>query len=116
LTKVPIDLYAKAPNLRVMVVHMGSGDAASAYDGRDAWLAYPKDLSPVPFIPLVGADLTGARLDAQLTFPGPIKQMFTGWRADFPAVTIDDTPVFVVQGTVDGVPVKLYFDKASGLL
>jgi hypothetical protein len=115
-SKVPVDVYAKGPNLRAMVVHMGSGDAASSYDGREAWIAYPKDLSPVPFIPFVGPDLTGARIDAQLTFPAPIKQMFTGWRADFAATTIDEKPVVVIEGTVDRVPVKLYFDKASGLL
>jgi hypothetical protein len=114
--KVPVDIYAKAPNLHAMVVHMGSGEAASTFDGREAWIAYPRDLSPVSLIPFVGPDLTGARVDATLSFPGPIKQLLTGWRADFPAVTIDDKPVLVVQGTVDRVPVKLYFDKASGLL
>ncbi|HKC57106.1 MAG TPA: photosynthetic reaction center cytochrome c subunit family protein [Vicinamibacterales bacterium] len=114
--KVPVDVYAKAPNLRAMVVHMASGDATSTYDGREAWLAYPRDLAPVPLIPLVGADITGARVDAQLAFPAPIKQLLTGWRADFPAVTIDDKPVQVVQGMIDRVPVKLYFDRASGLL
>jgi len=114
--KVPVDVYAKAPNLRAMVVHMGSGDATSTYDGREAWLAYPRDLAPLPLIPLVGADLTGARVDAQLAFSAPIKQLLTGCRADFPAVTIDDKPMQVVQGTIDRVPVKLYFDRASGLL
>ena len=114
--KVPIDIYAKAPNQRAIVVHMVSGDSATVYDGREAWHAAPKDLSPLPMIPLVGADLTGARVDAQLMFPAAIKQILTGWRADFPAVTIDDKPVFVVQGTTDRVPVKLYFDKTSGLL
>jgi photosynthetic reaction center cytochrome c subunit len=114
--KVPVDVYAKAPNQRAMVAHMASGDSTSVYDGREAWLASPRDLSPVPLIPFVGADLTGARLDAQLTFPAPIKQLLTGWRADFPAVSIDDKPVFVIQGTTDRVPVKLYFDRASGLL
>jgi photosynthetic reaction center cytochrome c subunit len=114
--KVPVDLYAKAPNLRAMVIHMASGDSTSVHDGREAWLAYPRDLAPVPMIPLIGADLVGARVDAQLTFPAPIKMLLTGWRADFPAVSIDDKPVFVVQGTVERVPVKLYFDKMSGLL
>ncbi len=115
-TKVPVDLYVKAPNQRSLVVHMASGDATTTFDGREAWQAYPKDLLPVPFIPLVGADLTGARLDAQLMFPAPIKMLLTGWRADFPAVMIDDKPMFVVQGTTDRVPVKLYFDRATGLL
>jgi hypothetical protein len=114
--KVPVDIYAKAPNQRAIVAHMASGDSATVYDGREAWHAAPKDLSPVPMIPLVGADLTGARVDAQLTFPAAIKQLLTGLRADFPAVSIDDKPVFVVQGTIDRVPVKLYFDKTSGLL
>jgi hypothetical protein len=45
-----------------------------------------------------------------------IKTLLTGWRADFPAVTIDDKPVFLIQGTIDRVPVKLYFDRMSGLL
>ncbi|HEY3162562.1 MAG TPA: photosynthetic reaction center cytochrome c subunit family protein [Vicinamibacterales bacterium] len=114
--KVPVDIYAKAPDLRAMVVHFASGDASSTFDGREAWLAYPRDLAPLPLIPLVGADVAGARLDAQLAFPAGIKQLATGWRADFPAVTIDDKPVFVVQGTIERNPVKLYFDKSSGLL
>ena len=114
--KVPVDIYAKGPNQRAIVAHMVSGDSATVYDGREAWHAAPRDLSPVPMIPLVGPDLTGARVDAQLTFPAGIKQFLTGWRADFPAVTIDDKPVFVIQGTTDRVPVKLYFDKMSGLL
>ncbi len=115
--KVPVDIYAKAPDLRATVVHMIGGDATSAYDGHDAWLAAPSTLAPVPLIPLVGADLGGARLDAQLFFPGQIKQLLTDWRADFPAVSIDDHPVQVVQGSMaDRTRVKLYFDKTSGLL
>jgi photosynthetic reaction center cytochrome c subunit len=114
--KVPVDIYAKGPNQRALVAHMVSGDSSTVYDGREAWHAAPRDLSPLPMIPLVGADLTGARVDAQLAFPAAIKQLLTGWRADFPPVTIDDTPVFVIQGTTDRVPVKLYFDKMSGLL
>src|SRR4029434_2604441 len=85
--KVPVDIYAKAPNQRAIVAHMASGDSATVYDGREAWHAAPKDLSPVPMIPLVGADLTGARVDAQLTFPAAIKQLLTGLRAGFPAAT-----------------------------
>jgi photosynthetic reaction center cytochrome c subunit len=114
--KVPVDVYAKAPNQRAIVAHMASGDSSTVYDGREAWIAGPKELTPVPMIPLLGADLTGARVDAQLAFPAPIKMLLTAWRADFPPVSIDDKPVFVVQGTLDRVPVKLYFDKASGLL
>jgi hypothetical protein len=115
--KVPVDVYAKAPNLRATVVHMAGGDSTSTYDSREGWLAAPATLAPVPLIPLVGADLGGARLDAQLFFPGQIKQLLTNWRADFPPAAIEDLPVQVVQGSMaDGTRVKLYFDKASGLL
>jgi len=115
--KVPVDIYAKAPDLRATVVHMLGGDATSTYDGRDAWLASPGTLAPVPLIQLVGADLRGARLDAQLFFPGQIKQALTDWRVNFPNISIDDKPVQVVQGSMaDGTRVKMYFDKASGLL
>ncbi len=113
---MPVDIYAKGPNQRAIVAHMASGDSATVYDGREAWIASPKELSPLPMIPLIGADLTGARVDAQLTFPAMIKTLLTGWHADFPAVTIDDKPVFLIQGTIDRVPVKLYFDRMSGLL
>jgi hypothetical protein len=115
--KVPVDVYAKAPNQRATVVHMAGGDATSTYDSREGWLAAPATLAPVPLMPLVGADLGGARLDAQLFFPGQIKQLLTNWRTDFPAATIEDQPVQVVQGSMpDATRVKLYFDKASGLL
>jgi outer membrane lipoprotein-sorting protein len=115
--KVPLNIYAKAPNMRSLVAHTAPGDSSTTFDGREAWQVGPRDLTPVPVIPLVGADLGGARLDAQLSFPGQIKQVLANWRADFPAVTIDDKPVLVVQGSMpDRTVVKLYFDRASGLL
>jgi hypothetical protein len=115
--KVPVDVYAKAPDLRATVVHMKGGDVTSTYDSRDAWVAEPNDLAPVPLIQLVGANLGGARLDAQLSFPGQIKQLLKDWRVNFPPVTIGDKPMQVVQGSMpDGTRVKLFFDKASGLL
>src|SRR5258705_8390516 len=60
--KVPVDVYAKAPNLRAMVVHMGGGDATSTDDGREAWQAAPGTLAPLPPVPPGGADPGGARL------------------------------------------------------
>jgi hypothetical protein len=115
--KVPVDLYAKAPDLRATVVHMKSGDVTSTYDGHEAWVAEPYELAPVPVMPLVASSLSGARLDAQLAFPAQIKQYLTNWRSNFPPVNIGEKPMQVVQGTTaDGTRVKLYFDKTSGLL
>src|SRR3989441_12808735 len=88
--KVPVDVYAKAPNLRATVVHMAGGDATSTYDGREGWLAAPATLAPVPLMPLVGADLGGAGPAAQLFFPREVKELLANMHAAFSAGTTDD--------------------------
>jgi hypothetical protein len=116
--EVPIDVYAQAPNKRSTVVHMGqAGDNITTYDGQQAWAAGPQDLNPVTLISLVGDSLIGARLDAELAFPGQIKQVLSGWRTGFPPLTIDDRRVDVIDGmTPEGSRVKLYFDSETGFL
>ncbi len=111
-TKVSVDVYAKAPNLRTTIVHTRIGDSIRNYDGRAAWIAAPD--KPQPLMPLTAGNLDGARIDAMLSFPGQIKQAFSQWRAG--ATAIDDKEVRVVQGTNPRQsPVNFYFDE-SGLL
>ena len=113
--KIPVDIFAKAPNLRAAVVHTPTGDNTTVYDGHDAWVAAVD--KPVPLYALIGEDLDGAAMDSLLWFPAQIKQSLTKWRAGFPDVTIGDRPAVVVEGTTaGGTPVKLYFDKQTGLL
>jgi hypothetical protein len=115
--KVPVDVYARAPNQRATVIHMRAGDSSTIVDGREAWAASPQDLAPVTLISLVGPAFEGARLDAQLAFPGQIKQVLTDWRTGFPPLRIDNRPVDVVEGkTAEGSSVKLYFDRETGFL
>ena len=115
--QVPVDIYAKAPDMRATVIHMRAGDSSTTYDGREAWAAGPQDLTPVTLISLVGDSLAGARLDARLAFSGRIKQILTDWRTGFPQLRIDDRPVDVIEGrTPDGSGVKLYFDRETGFL
>jgi hypothetical protein len=84
---------------------------------------------------LIGGDLDGARFDAQLSFPGQIKQILTNLKTG-PPTAITDIPlshsqapvqkdvtsgksynVNVVQGTGPrGLLVTLYFDRQTGLL
>jgi len=117
--KVPIEVYAKAPNLRTTVLHapVGDGvikDGTSVFDGRSGWINAANTL--VPMLTLTGGLLDGARVDAALSFPGGIKQSLTDWRDGFPATNIDGRDVEVIQGTSGKSTVKLYFDKQSGLL
>ena len=112
--KVPIEIFASAPNRLTMIVHAQSGDSVTTYDGSRGWIAAADKLMRV--LPLAGGDLEGARLDALLSFPARIKQEVQ-WRTGFPSVSIDDRPVQVVQNAVRGdTGAKLYFDSESGLL
>ena len=115
--QVPSDIYAKAPDMRATVNHMRAGENITTVDGREAWAAGPSDLTPVTLFALVGDSLDGARLDAQLAFPGQIKQVLTDWRTGFPPLRIDDRPVDVIEGrTARKSRVKLYFDRETGFL
>ena len=115
LGPVPIEIFAKTPNQRTMIVHMGGGDSTTTYDGHAAWIASPD--KPVPLLTLAGEDLDGIKLDANLSFPAGIKQALGQWRAGFPKTAIGDRDVQVIQGTgTGGSRVKLFFDAQSGLL
>jgi hypothetical protein len=115
--QVPVDVYARAPNMRATVIHMRGGDSSTIFDGREAWAAGPQDLTPLTVMSLVGAAMEGARLDAQLAFPGQTKQILTDWRNNFPQLRIDNRPVDVVEGkNPEGSAIKLYFDRESGFL
>jgi hypothetical protein len=113
----PLDVYATAPGLRATIMHSPRGDRAMVYDGRVGWDAVPSTDRPFDLVlPLEGEDLHAAKLEAELSFPGRIKQALGRWRLG-PLLTIDDRDVQVVQGvTAAGEPVKLYFDEESGLL
>ena len=113
--KVAVDVYAKSTGQRSVIVHTQNGESITAYDGRNAWIMGPdKPVSVLQLVP--GGDLDGVKLDADLAFPGRLKQALTGLRVGFPTTTIDDREVQVVQATAGASRVKLFFDKQTGLL
>ncbi len=113
--KVAVDVYAKNTGQRTVLVHTQNGESITAYDGRNAWIMGPdKPVSVLQLVP--GGDLDGVKLDADLAFPGRLKQALTGLRVGFPTTTIDDREVQVVEATAGGSRVKLFFDKQTGLL
>jgi photosynthetic reaction center cytochrome c subunit len=114
IEKSPIEIIAQAPRQRVTIIHTSNGDWTTTYDGRAGWVAEPG--RPVPLLELTGEFLEAVKVDANLAFPGRIKQSFNQWRVGYP-ITINDREVEVVQGDSGGIfPVKLYFDKETGLL
>jgi len=132
-----VEIVAKAPDKRSTIIlfkeETGRGDQIRTYDGRTGWVRTP--LNVLGEFQLVGGDLDGARFDAQLSFPGQIKQVLTNLKSG-PPTTINDLPapssqsslqqdvtlgqshtVDVVQGTGSrGLVVTLYFDRQTGLL
>jgi photosynthetic reaction center cytochrome c subunit len=132
-----VEIVAKAPDKRATIIlfkaETGRGDQIRTYDGRTGWVRTP--LNVLGEFQLNGSDLDGARFDAQLSFPGQIKQILTNLKtgpptsiADLPApssqsslqqdVALGQThSVDVVQGTGPrGMLVTLYFDRQTGLL
>jgi len=132
-----VEIVAKAPDKRSTIIVFKAeterGDQIRTYDGRTGWVRTP--LNVIGEFQLNGSDLDGARFDAQLSFPGQIKQILTNLKtgpstsiSDLPApasqsslqkgVTLDQSHnVDVVQGTGSrGLLVTLYFDSQTGLL
>jgi hypothetical protein len=112
-TLVSMEIYAKSPGLRSMVVHVKLGDSTRNFDGTNAWIAAGD--RPLPLMTLTGGNLVGAKVDATVAFPTQIKSLFANWKIG--ATGIDDKLVRVIQGTNPRQsPVNFYFDNASGLL
>jgi hypothetical protein len=114
--KVPVEIYAKTRNQRIMISHTQNGDSTTVFDGQKGWIAAVD--KPLPLLALLpGAELDAAALDAALCFPGGIKQALSQWRVGFPVTTIDDQEVNILQGTgAGGSRFKLYFNAKTGLL
>ena len=111
-------IFAKAPNQRTTFItfkeHPDRGDSVWVFDGRTGWIKTPRGL--LSEYELLGEELDGARLEAQMAFPGQIKQALNNWRIG-QRRTIGDKDYLVVQGTGPrGLLATLYFDPQSGLL
>jgi hypothetical protein len=110
--KVPVEIYAQAPNQFATIVHMEGDDSFRTFNGRSGWIAGPD--TPVPIMPLTSGNLDRARLEAAVAFPASLRQAFGEWRVGRSAD--DDHEYMVVQASENGAPVlNLYFDE-SGLL
>ena len=108
----PIDVYSQAPDKRISIVHMPDGDSVTAFNGKEGWLA----LGTRPPREMHGPELDAARLDADLHLPANLKSMFSRLRLGRPE-KIGDREMNVVIAARDGQPpMRLYFDKESGLL
>ncbi len=111
------NLFAKAPNQRAILISYKDTQRPSSswtFDGRSGWIKTPRGL--LGEYELIGSELDGARFEAQLAFPGQLKQALSNWRG---AATrsIGDRDFVVVQGSgPKGFLATLYFDPKTNLL
>ena len=132
-----VQIFAKFPDQRTTAITFdastGRTPSVRAYNGHEGWIKTP--LAVLTDYQLNGGELDGAKLDAEMSFPGQIKQVLSNLRVSLPT-TISDLPgpssqtksetaeglgqdrlVNVVQGTGPrGMLATLYFDQKSGLL
>ncbi len=109
---VPIDIYCKDLDKRISFTHTPDGDSVTAFDGHEGWLGIPAR----PPRDMHGQELDAAAMDADLHFPADLKQMFKEAQVQG-SEKIGDADAYLVVGKREGKPpLRLYFDKNSGLL
>jgi len=111
-------IFAKAPNQRTTLIsfkdHPERGDSVWAFNGTTGWIKTPRGL--LADYELIGEELDGARLDAQMAFPGQIKQVLTNWRVGLRRA-INGKDYIILQGRGPRMYLAtLYFDPDTGLL
>jgi photosynthetic reaction center cytochrome c subunit len=107
----PVDVYSKAPDKRLSVMHLQGGDSFTGFDGKQGWLSVPGRVHMMS-----AAENAAARIDADLYLPAHLKTLYEKFRVDV-GEKIDGHDTYVVAGRTEGQPpLRLYLDKESGLL
>jgi photosynthetic reaction center cytochrome c subunit len=108
----PVDVYGKAPDKRISVMHLPGGDSVTAFDGHGGWLSVP---GRPPHI-MNADENAAARMDADLHFPVDVKTQNSIWVVGSGEKIDGHDTTQVVGRTESQPPLRLYFDMQSGLL
>jgi len=111
-TESPIDVITKAPDKRISITQMGSGESFTAFDGTGGWLGN----TGRPAREMSAAESSAAGIDAEFYLALRLKEIFPQLRRGRPEA-IGGVDCETLNGSGPGrPPVRLYFDKKSGLL
>ena len=108
----PIDVFVKAPDKRISILHLPNGDSITAYDGQKGWLGSPGR----PAHEMSTAESQAARLDAELHLATEIRHIFQDFKVGVAEKIGGREATLVIASREGQPPVKLYFDRDSGLL
>jgi len=107
----PVEVYSRAPDKRVSVMHLQGGDSFTGFDGKQGWLSVPGRVHTMS-----AAENAAARIDADLYFPAHVKTLYQKFSVDA-GEKIDGHDTYLVTGRSEGQPpLRLYMDKESGLM
>jgi hypothetical protein len=110
--ETPIELLAKAPNMRITITHNQNGDSMTAFDGKNGWLGNTGRPARV----MNSAESWAAGLDAEFYFPVRIKELFPTLRPGRPEKIGEVEALSVNAMRPNQPPVRLFFDPNTGLL
>jgi Photosynthetic reaction centre cytochrome C subunit len=111
--KVPVEIFAKAPNQYTTVVHMRAGNSVRAFNGTNGWMAGPD--TAIPLVALTEGNLDRARLEALMAFTAGIPKAYPHWRVG--RAVLNDEEVTVIQGINDDrQPIANLYFAPSALL
>ena len=112
--QMPVEVVAKAPNKRISVVHTPNGDNMTAFDGHAGWIGNPGARPPRE---MSAAENEAFGFDSTFYLPTELKKMFAQFRVRPAADKIGGHDVVQLIGVNPGkAPMRLFFDKESGLL
>ena len=107
--EMPIELFTKAPNKRISI---SNGQSYTAFDGTAGWMGN----TGRPAREMSAAESEAAGLDAEFSLALRLKEIFPQLRRGRPE-TIAGVECETLNASRPGrPPVRLYFDKNSGLL
>ncbi len=107
----PVEVYSKAPDKRISIMHLKGGESVTGFDGKQGWLSIPGRVHVMS-----AAENDAARIDADLYFPAHVKTLYQKFTVDGGG-KIDGHDTYLVTGQTEGQPpLRLYLDKESGLL
>jgi photosynthetic reaction center cytochrome c subunit len=106
-----VEVYSKAPDKRLSIMHLQSGDSVTAFDGKQGWLSVPSRVHMMSM-----AENDAARMDADLYFAVGVKSLYEKFRVDAGEKIDGHDTYLVVASSERRPPLLLYFDEQSGLL
>ncbi len=112
-SQFPVEVLAKAPDKRIATVHTPNGDSITAFDGHTGWLGNP---GPQPPHDMTSQETQAMRFDATFYLPLELKSMFKDFRVRPSDKIAGHDAVQLIAINPDRPPVRLFFDKDSGLL